>query len=354
MAKIVIVSHWYYPAQGAAPYRIQNLIKFFISKQHEVILITGQEDAIIDDSFGMIKMNLKNPKLIKTINSLDPDLIFFSVPPTFGIVNIKKLQDIKNKLIFDIRDPLTFTYHSRNPIKKNLLWQMEKYLLEHSRLNLINSTGIKDIYLERKVNSKYYLLPNGFDITLFSHKREFTGNFFYFGAFNVMHSTINFYKFFTRHKDSIKKHDFTFDFYCFPSTQLEEIKEITVNEGFNFIHFYEPILDIEFKDKLKHYSIGLTFVRTVYNYSMPSKFYTHLALGIPTMNISFGRSIISQVCRKYNLGFDINPDKEENNCCINIENNYDELAKNVLENRNIYSWQKIVEEFYNTQLAWLK
>ena len=65
MAKIVIISHFTAPEVGSVPYRINNFVKFFVEKEHNVILISGQRNAQNEDNYGLIKLNLRmNLKLI--------------------------------------------------------------------------------------------------------------------------------------------------------------------------------------------------------------------------------------------------------------------------------------------------
>ncbi len=354
MAKVVIISHWYYPALGAAPFRAGNFIKLFMSRGHQVLLITGQKEAGFTDDLPIVKMDLKNEAaLTKKILSFKPDLILFTVPPTFGINAIKNLALKGHKVILDIRDPLFYTYNSGNIIKKKLLRIVEKTLIEHSKIAVINSVGIKEIYEDDDVEKIFYYLPNGYDAMLFDGHAEFTRKILYFGAFNVMHSIPNFKKFFALYEKDIVKREYLFDFYCFPSPELNEIRKISLENGWKFLRFFEPITSERFKDKLKDYSLGLTIVKTIYNYSMPSKFYTYLALGIPTMNISFGRSIISRISRDMHLGFDVNPEVYSPDFFDNLENNFKAYSRDVLKSRGIFLWEKLADDFYESEIKCL-
>ncbi len=356
MAKISIVSFWAPPALGAAPYRVGNFTKFFVSKGHEVTLITAQQDAVSNSKHHLEVVNFKNLGLLKRkIFSSSPDLIILSVPPAIGISAVKAAHDKGIPLIYDIRDPLLYTHKAKygNLIKEKMLEYYERALLTGAKAAVINSPGIREVYRDMGVERLFYFLPNGYDAVLFSHEREYTPKFLYFGAFNLMHSVINFKKFFSIYREDIEKEKAVFDFYCFPSEQLREVQRVSTEEKFNFIRFLPPITEEKFKNKLKEYSAGLTFVKTIYNYSIPSKFYTYLAMGIPTINVSFGRSIISRETRKYGVGYDINPEEYSPGLFDNIRKNYCEHISNVMKNRKVFYWPDLINEFYETQLKWL-
>ena len=87
MAKITIISYWYYPSMGAASDRIKNIVDFFISKDHKVTLLTEKGNPISNGNPSIIQLRFKGRKLLDTIKSTNPDLIIYSVPPSFGIIS---------------------------------------------------------------------------------------------------------------------------------------------------------------------------------------------------------------------------------------------------------------------------
>jgi len=353
VAKIIIISYWYYPSMGAAPDRIKNIVDFFISEGHKVTLLTEEGNPISNNNLSIIQLKFKGRKLLDTIKFTNPALIIYSIPPSFGIINLDKIVK-KYNFILDIRDPLYLNYRTKNILKKCGLRHYEKRLIKKAKLVVINSPGIEKIYRKEGIKRSFYLLPNGYREELFSDIRDWTGKFLFFGVFNRNYSIKNFQNFFKLYSNDIKKKGYTYDFYSFTnSPELRQARLFSKENSYDFIHFLEPISEDLFKEKLRNYNIGITYVKTPY--SIASKLYTYLSLGIPTMNVTNKNITFSGIISDYNLGLSINPERYDPELFDELEKNYNKLCKDVLKERVIFKWNNLIEDFYQKELIrWLR
>ena len=183
--KILMMTNTYTPIIGGVERSIQSLSEQFRRNRHEVMIVAPSFNGLPEKEEGVLRIpslqhfnntdfsvNLPVPGLLqKLMADFKPNIVHSHHPFLVG--------DIALRLSGQYRIPLVFTYHTMYeyyihylPIHNNFI---KRFVIELSTgyANLANqvivpSKSVKDILVERGVESPIEIIPTGIDIKNFS------------------------------------------------------------------------------------------------------------------------------------------------------------------------------------------
>lgn len=184
--KILMMTNTYTPIIGGVERSIQSLSDQFRTKGHDVMIVAPAFDGLPPKEAGVLRVaaikkfnhtdfsvNLPVPGLVHNLmRDFKPDIVHSHHPFLVG--------DIALRLSGEYRVPLIFTYHTMYEQYLHYLPFHNNYIkrfvidLATGYANLANhvivpSNSLKDVLVERGVDSMMSVIPTGIDINFFKH-----------------------------------------------------------------------------------------------------------------------------------------------------------------------------------------